>query len=333
MIDRRDLIGTALGAGLLAATAATAEGWGDPPTPAIGDPDAPAWPPAEHFAIWPKAPPGARDRLPERDWTLNGPKGARELWIRGVPTPELHVFRPARPDGSALLVLPGGGYEFLSVQNEGINIAQRFSAAGTTLFVLTYRLPAEGWDNAQVVPLQDAQRAMRLIRSRELDFRIDPARLGIVGFSAGGHLAASLATAFAEPVYAPVDAADALSARPAFAGLIYPVTSLEPRIGHAGSRNNLLGSSPTPERIASRSPLLHVGPGTPPCFLVHAVDDDTVPVANSLEWIQACRKAEVKVEAHIFETGGHGFGLHLPPDLPGSMWPLLLAMWMKKHGG
>jgi acetyl esterase/lipase len=114
---------------------------------------------------------------------MNGPPDNREIWVRGVAMPEVHVFRPARPDGSSLLSIPGGGYGFLSVQNEGIEVAERFNAEGTTVFVLTYRLPGEGWTNRALAPLQDAQRAMRLIRSRAADFRIDPARLGILGFS------------------------------------------------------------------------------------------------------------------------------------------------------
>jgi acetyl esterase/lipase len=332
MIDRREVIGGALGASLLA-SAAPAQTWGEPPTPANGDPDMPAWPAAERYKLWPKDPPGAPRVAPALDWTMNGPKAGRELWVRGVPFPELHVFRPPRPNGAALLAFPGGGYGFLSVQNEGMDVAQRFTARGITVFVLTYRLPGEGWANRQLVPLQDAQRAMRVIRARAPAFRIDPARLGIVGFSAGGHLAADLATAFAEHAYLPVDAADSQSARPAFAGLIYPVATLEPRIGHSGSMSNLLGPDPSAELINARSPLLHVGAETPPCFLVHAIDDGTVPVQNSLEWIDACRRAKVPVEAHIFESGGHGFGLHLPPDLPGSLWPELFALWMTKNGG
>jgi acetyl esterase/lipase len=332
MIDRRELIGAALGAGMLAASAASAQSWGDPPSPAQGDPDAPAWPPAERYPLWPKGVQGAPRTPPALDWTMNGPKGARELWIRGVPFPELHVFRPAKPNGSALLAFHGGGYGFLSVQNEGIDVAQRFTALGVTVFVCTYRLPGEGWENQHLAPLSDAQRAMRLIRAKARDLRIDPARVGIVGFSAGGHLAADLATGFAEHAYAPVDAADGLSARPAFAGLVYPVTSLQPLIGHSGSMSNLLGANPSADLVAARSPVLHVTAETPPCFLVHAVDDATVPLRNSLDWIEACRKAKVPVEAHILQSGGHGFGLHLPADLPGSKWPELFALWMKKNG-
>jgi acetyl esterase/lipase len=332
-IARRELFGSALAAGFAAATSASAQAWGDPPTPAAGDPDAPYWPSRERFPLWPHSPPGAPARLPVFNPTMNGPHGARELWLRGIALPEVHVFRPARPDGSALLAFPGGGYEFLSVQNEGLDVAQRFNGLGTTIFILVYRLPGEGWADRPLVPLQDAQRAMRLIRARAGDFRVDPARLGIVGFSAGGHLAADLATRFAERAYAPVDAADALSARPAFAGLVYPVTSLRPRIGHAGSSKMLLGDNPPAPLVDARSPVLHVAAGTPPCFLVHAFDDGTVPVENSLDWIAACRAAKVPVEAHLFGEGGHGFGLHLPPNLPGARWPDLFAAWIRRNRG
>jgi acetyl esterase/lipase len=332
-IARRELFGTALAAGLAAATGARAQQPGDGPTPAGGDPKAPLWPAPEHYPLWPKAPPGAPRPLPVFKPSMNGPPDARELWLRGIANPEIQVYRPARPDGSALLALPGGGYEFLSVQNEGLDVAERFNAEHTTVFVLTYRLPAEGWANRHLVPLQDAQRAMRLIRSRAADFRTDPARLGVIGFSAGGHLAADLATAYAEPAYAPVDDADRLPARPAFAALIYAVTTLRPHEGHSGSRDKLLGPDPAPALIDARSPVLHVDARTPPCFVVHAIDDDTVPVQNGIDWLAACRAAKVPVEAHFFTEGGHGFGLHLPPSLPGSRWPDLLALWMRKHGG
>jgi acetyl esterase/lipase len=332
MIDRRGLIGGALGAGLLVASAAKAQ-WGDPPSPAAGDPNAPRWPSQEVYRLWPGAAPGAPARLPILAPTMNGPKGARELWLRGVAVPEIHVFRPARPDGSALLSFPGGGYEFLSVQNEGLDVAQRFVAERTTVFVLAYRLPGEGWANRSVVPLQDAQRAMRVIRARAGEFGIDPARLGIVGFSAGGHLAADLAVAHDERTYAPVDAADRLSARPAFAGLVYAVTGMRPRANGGWSGGPLLGEGRDEAVIEARSPVRHVRAETPPCFLVHALDDPVVQLENSTEWIAACRAAKVPVEAHLFAEGGHGFGLHLPKDLPGSQWPDLFASWIRRNKG
>lgn len=325
-IERRTFLGS--GIALLAGSAAAQNG----PTPAAGDPAAPFFPPKERFPLWPGKPPGAPTKPIVPNWTMNNPPPNRELWIRGVPFPEVHVYRPARPDGSALLALPGGGYEFLSIQNEGMDVAERFNADRTTVFILTYRLPAEGWLNRSVAPLQDAQRAMRLIRSRAAEYRIDPARLGIIGFSAGGHLAADLAVCFDQPVYKRVDAADQLSARPAFAGLVYPVTTLGAET-HGGSRDNLLGLNAPADLIAARSPVLHVSAATPPSFIVAAFDDGTVPIDNSIDWIAACRRAKVSVEAHLLAEGGHGFGLHLPRDNPGSLWPHLFALWMRKHGG
>jgi acetyl esterase/lipase len=324
-IERRALLG---GMALLTGSVAAAQTGSF-----AGAADAPFFPPKERFPLWPGKPPGAPAKSIVANWTMNNQAPNRELWIRGVPSPEVHVYRPARPDGSALLVLPGGGYEFLSVQNEGLDPAERFNAERTTAFVLTYRLPSEGWGNRSVVALQDAQRAMRLIRSRAAEFRIDPARLGALGFSAGGHLAADLAVAHAERVYEPIDAADRLSARPAFVGLVYPVISLDTAISQGSSSPNLVGPNPTPALIAARSPAQHVTADTPPSFIAAAFDDGLVHIDNSLLWIDACRRAKIAVEAHLFSEGGHGFGLHLPKDLPGSRWPDLFALWMRKHGG
>lgn len=324
-IRRRTFLGS--GVALLAATAGQGQ---SEPTPYAGDP---FFPPKERFPLWPGKPPGASAKPIVPNWTMNNPPPNRELWIRGVPFPEVHVYRPARPDGSSLLVLPGGGYEFLSIQNEGLDPAERFNAERTTCFILTYRLPVEGWTNRSQVALQDAQRAMRLIRSRAADFRIDPVRLGAIGFSAGGHLAADLAVSHAERVYASVDAADRLSARPAFVGLVYPVISLDPKDTNGASGPNLLGPSPSSELVAARSPALHVTKDTPPSFIAAAIDDGLVLPTNGLHWINACLAAKASVEAHLFAEGGHGFGLHLPKDLPGSRWPDLFALWMRKHGG
>jgi acetyl esterase/lipase len=264
---------------------------------------------------------------------MSGDPGYRQLWIKGVAGPEVNVFRAPQPDGSAILVIPGGGYSFIAVQNEGVDAARRFTPAGTTVFVLTYRLPGEGWAQRAIAPLQDAQRAMRLVRSRASGFGIDPSRLGVLGFSAGGHLAADLGVSFDQPLYAVVDGADRLSARPAFLGLIYPVATLDPDVTHGDSRDNLLGKGASPELVMARSPQRHITPATPPSFVVHAFDDPLVPVDNSLRWIAASRGAKVPVEAHLFAEGGHGFGFHLPADNPASRWPDLFALWMRKHGG
>jgi acetyl esterase/lipase len=326
-IERRTFLGGGLA--MLAGSAAAQSG----PSPAAGDPTAPFFPPAERFPLWPGPPPGAPAKPIVPNWTMNNPPPNRELWIRGVAMPEVHFYRPARADGSSLLVLPGGGYEFLSIQNEGLDPAERFNAERTTVFILTYRLPSEGWSNRSRVPLQDAQRAMRLIRSRAAAFRIDPARLGVLGFSAGGHLAADLSVSHAEKVYVPVDAADSLPARPAFAGLIYPVISLDTKLSEGSSSPNLLGPNAPAAELAARSPALHVTSLTPPSFIVAAFDDGLVHIDNSLIWIDACRRSKASVESHLLAQGGHGFGLHLPRENPGSRWPDLFALWMRQHGG
>jgi acetyl esterase/lipase len=329
-IERRALL-----TGAVALFAASTVGAQDYKDPAIieAEPGAPLWPAKERIPLWPGLPPGAPRPLPSPEWTMSGDPSYRQLWIKGVATPEVNVFRPALPDGSAILAIPGGGYSFLAVQNEGLDVARFFNARRTTVFVLTYRLPDEGWSDRAAVPLQDAQRAMRLIRSKAAEFKIDPNRLGVLGFSAGGHLAADLSVSYDERVYPPVDAADQQSARPAFSGLIYPVATLDPDVTHGDSRDKLLGKDAAPDLVQARSPQRHVNPDSPPSFVVHAFDDGLVPIENSMRWIAAARAANVPVEAHLLAEGGHGFGLHLPPDNPGSRWPDLFALWMRKHEG
>lgn len=318
MIDRRTFVAATLAAGAA-------------PAPAAADGSI-TWPPREGFALWPGRPPEAT-RLPRFDPEMRGDPGRRELQLRGIATPMVYVFRPARPNGIGLLVMPGGGYEFLAASNEGLNVAERFRAAGYTVFVLIYRLPAEGWERQFDVPLQDAQRAIRIVKAGAADYRIDPDRIGIVGFSAGGHLAASLTTAHQEQVYPPLDAADHLSARPAFSGLAYAVTDLRLPYTHQGSRDHLLGPKPSDALVARRSPVLHVGPDTPPCFLLHALDDVIVPPECSLEWLAACRTHKVPVEAHFIERGNHGFGVGLPQSNTGALWPALFDRWIATHVG
>ncbi|RYD56735.1 MAG: alpha/beta hydrolase, partial [Sphingomonadales bacterium] len=208
-----------------------------------------------------------------------------------------------------------------------------FAARGITAFVLIYRLPGEGWRDRMNAPLADAQRAMRLIRAHAPEWRIDPRRVAAMGFSAGGHLCADLATRFARKTYEPVDAADALDSRPMLAAPIYPVISMDPAIAHSGSRSLLLGSDPTAEAAREHSPDQQVTAATPPCFLLHAEDDKTVPVENSIRFRAALKAAGVPVEAHIFEKGGHGFGWgRQTQGKPVHVWPELYLAWARTHG-
>ncbi|WP_372782814.1 alpha/beta hydrolase [Phenylobacterium sp.] len=241
------------------------------------------------------------------------------------------VFRPARPNGAALLIAPGGGYIRVVIDKEGFEVGHRLAAAGITCFVLRYRLPAEGWDQAADAPLQDAQRAMRLIRAGAARFGVDPKRVAAMGFSAGGHVAASLATRHQARVYAPVDAADALEARPDLSALMYPVIDMARPFAHPGSREALLGRPPAPGSEAAYSPHLHIDRSTPPTFLVHAWNDTSVPAENSLNYLAALRAAKVAAEAHIFEEGGHGFGLGLARGKPAAAWPELFLSWAARR--
>ena len=283
-----------------------------------------AWRRAEVIPLWPDRPPGgetfASQVLPS-DWSPG--------FIRNIATPALHVFHPAKRNGRAVLVMPGGSYLFVSVLNEGLDVAERMNALGFTVFVLTYRLPGEGWALRADVPLQDAQRAVRLIRSRAEGFKIDGDVLAVIGFSAGGHLAATLATNHAQTVYAPIDAVDRHSARPFAAALVYPlITMMEPWT-HGISRNQLLGPDPSDESIAAHSPDLHVDATTPPVFLAHAIDDAAVPVDHSLRLMDAMRRAKRPVEAHLFQEGNHAFGVGVP-GTPSAQWIVLLSIWLQR---
>ena len=249
-----------------------------------------------------------------------------ESFVQRVAAPYMKVFRPVKSNGRSLLVIPGGAYLFVSAGNEGVDVARRFTAKGYTVYVLVYRLPGEGWSDRADVPLADAQRAMRLIRSRA------PAgeHVAAIGFSAGGHLAATLATDWDVTLAAPRDAIDRLEARPDAAGLIYPVITMAADRTNAPSRATLLGPQPSDELVARRSAERHVTGATPPVFLLHAIDDTTVPVDNSLMMLAAMRAAKRPVEAHIVQEGGHGFGTGFA-GTPSGMWPELFDAWLTRR--
>lgn len=296
------------------------------------------WPPRESFKLWPGLPPGAPARLPAAAPTMNDsqsadvPRGQLERWDRGIAYPHVGVFRPSRPDGRAVLAIPGGGYSFIGLENEGIDVADALNPHGITVFVLCYRLPGEGWANRADVPLQDAQRAMRLIRARARQFRIDPAKLGLCGFSSGGHLGAMLTVGHDDAVYTPIDLADRQSARPAFSGLIYPVVSFRTAGGNSRSAGNLLGPNPTPAVSARYDALVRIRAGMSPMFFLHAMDDPIIPVTQTLTGLETARRFKIPVEAHLPERGGHGFGAKgLPKDHPDAEWMDWFAKWTALH--
>lgn len=322
-IDRRTLLGTALALPVAAASQGAQAQARTGMTP---------WPPAEHFRLWPGKAPGAPAKLPTPRPEMSGNPAQPELWMRGTADPIVAVYRPERPDGRAVLSIPGGGYGFVSLENEGIDVASVLNPLGVTVFVLSYRLPGDGWANRADVPLQDAQRAMRLIRANPARYGIDPAKLGVLGFSAGGHLAASLTVGHEDRVYARVDGADSQSARPAFSGLIYPVTSLSAPGLHSGSAKNLLGPNPSEETVRRYDTPRRITGDTPPLFLAHAVDDPIVPLEQSLDVLATARATKVPVEAHLYEKGGHGFGAkNLPKTAPGHDWLTLFDTWSRTH--
>jgi acetyl esterase/lipase len=255
---------------------------------------------------------------------LVAPDGFPIRLIAGIQTPGFFVFRPARPNGLGLLIIPGGGYSREALNRGARDMADYFAGLGITCFVLRYRLPGEGWDNRETVALQDAQRAMRLIRSG--DYNVDPSKLAVIGFSAGGHLSAALATRHALPVYTPVSAADRQGAKPLLAAHMYPVITMGEG-AHSGSREMLLGETPSPEAVAAWSLERHVGADTAPSFICLAADDAVVPpLPNGIAFFIKLRQAQIASELHVFETGGHAFGLNERG------WPQMFLAWAAMHG-
>ena len=289
--------------------------------------------PTEVLPLWPGDPPGSAGVTAVETVVERGdPKGLRDRAVTHTRHPTLTVFRPAKPNGAAVILAPGGGYERVVTDKEGFETARWLNGQGYVCFVLLYRLPGDGWGAGPDTPLQDAQRAVRLARSKAKAIGFDPARVAFMGFSAGGHVAGSLATRFDAKVYDPVDAADALSARPDLSCLMYPVVTMVDGPAHDGSRKQLLGPSPTPEQIALYSAEQNVTDRAPPVFLVHAADDKTVPVANSLMMFTALKAKAIPAEMHIFEEGGHGFGLRSIDGKPVAAWPELFETFAKRHG-
>jgi acetyl esterase/lipase len=292
--------------------------------------------PTEIIPLWPGMPPGGEGvHLETKVVERSEETGVSfpDRFVNGIDKPTLQVFRPQKPDGSAVVVAPGGGYGSVAFDREGVDVARRLNASGVTVFVLRYRLPAEGWANAKDVPLQDVQRAMRIVRAGAQGFGVDPNRLGVFGSSAGGHLAASLATRYYDKVYEPLDNIDAQDAKPAFATLMYPVITMSEPGTHPGSRLALLGPNPSDAIVDRYSCEKLVSDKTSPCFICMVANDEVVrPMENGVAMFQALRAATVPVELHIFEEGKHGFGLRLTKGKPVSAWPDLFLHWGYSNG-
>lgn len=287
----------------------------------------------EFVPLWPGTPPGGEGvHLTLKVDDHVEPDGFHVRTISQIQTPGFFVCRPRAPNGLGLLIIPGGGYAVEGGDRGGREIAEHFTALGVTCFILRYRLPGEGWADRADVPLQDAQRAMRLIRERARDYHFNPAKLAAIGFSAGGHLAAALATRHAAAVYDPVDLSDALPARPLVAGLMYPVVTMGEG-AHQGSRGKLLGENPSAAAVDANSIERHVPAISVPSFICLAADDKVVPpFPNGITLFGAMRAAEIPAALHVFEEGGHGFSLHWAKGKPCSAWPDLFLAWAATHG-
>jgi acetyl esterase/lipase len=279
--------------------------------------------------LWPEGIPGsiADPSYVEKITTADG----RITRCEKVVTPDLTVFLPApeKANGTAVLICPGGGYGVLAFDHEGNAIAKWLNDNGIAGIILKYRLPSDQiMKDKSVGPLQDAQEAMRAIRRHASEWKIDPKKIGVIGFSAGGHLASTISTHYAEKVY---DVKDNISARPDFSLLIYPVISMDTLITHRGSRNNLLGLKPADDQVRRFSNELQITADTPPAFLVHSSDDNAVPVMNSIGYYKGLQKNKIPVELHIFQKGGHGYGLANEKGTESS-WPDLCIKWLKAMG-
>jgi acetyl esterase/lipase len=251
--------------------------------------------------------------------------------MKGILRPHMVARPAATPNGAAMLIIPGGGFGWNYFEHEGYHVADVLNKAGVSCFVLFYRLAQDGWDDPARVGPADAQRALRLIRAQAGRFQIDPSRIGVMGFSAGGFLAATMATRHETQFYRPVDAVDQHSARPALAAPIYPVQSVDPAYAYSGVGPSLFGGAPSAAQIREWSPDLNVNSTAVPTFLAHAEDDALVPVVNTLRLRDAFVTAKVPVETHLFTRGGHGFSAREESGRPGGRWPPLFLDFAREQ--
>lgn len=267
--------------------------------------------------------PGAKQVVDEESVNESGHIGK-------ITKPTITVYRAQHPkkNGGSVIIFPGGGYWINAINHEGFDVAKRFNESGITAFVVKYRIPNDlTMENRETGPLQDAQQAIHVIRSRAKEWNIDPNKIGIMGFSAGGHLASTAGTHFMKNID---PALKGMNLRPDFMILVYPVISFDDSVGHLGSRDQLIGKNPSKEKIREYSNELQVTKNTPPTFLIHASDDDAVAPQNSILFYQNLLKHSVPAELHIYEKGGHGFGMNNPTTK--DQWIERCLNWMESRG-
>lgn len=275
----------------------------------------------EEILLWPGTPPGnGKVTGPEKI----GGEGAGLGALSNIAVPRMRVYRPAKPNGAAVLVAGGGGYFRIQLAKESTPAAQWLQAQGFTVFELIYRLPNDGWDSS--APFMDAQRAMKIIRTRAGEFGVDPAKIGIMGFSAGGHLAGFTAYQSARALYAGADRYEAVSARPDFAVLLFPVVTLRKPYDTTRTRREIVGEKATAAAEAAWSLDTHVTKDAPPTIIFAAADDTTTPPGHGILLFQTLIAAGASAELHLFRDGGHGWGLGKPEQVI-SQWPGLFADW------
>jgi acetyl esterase/lipase len=278
--------------------------------------------------LYPGAIPNSRPVKDEEHSEIT--KDTHVLIISKVSKPTLTVFLPApeKANGTAVVICPGGSYTVVAAGHEGADVAIKFNEMGVAAFVLKYRIPSdESMIDKEIGPLQDAQRAIQMVRQNAKQWNINPGRVGIMGFSAGGHLASTAGTHFNKAV---IENTGNTNLRPDFMILIYPVISFTDSIGHIGSRTSLLGKNPSPEKIVAYSNELQVTGKTPATFLVHAGNDDAVKVQNSIYFYEALQRKNIPAELHIYPKGGHGFGMNNPSTK--EQWISSLKNWMDANG-
>jgi acetyl esterase/lipase len=279
----------------------------------------------ETILLYPEGTPGLKAgvQIPEDSKTSDG-----VTRVKDVTQPALYVYVPKKKTSDATVIIcPGGGYGILAIDHEGYDIAKWFNERGMTVFVLKYRLPQDNlFENKEIRPLQDAQQAIRIVRKNAAKYGISTEKIGIMGFSAGGHLASTASTHFKTQVGEITDST--LSVRPDFSLLIYPVITFSDRFTHFGSRDNLIGKNPPVEKMELYSNEKQVTKDTPPTFLVSTTDDGVQP-ENSIGYFLACKKNKVPVEMHIYEKGGHGYGLKKKGRGPVETWAARMEDWLK----
>lgn len=286
----------------------------------------------QEYPLWPGIPPGSEGlTLAEKSKDSSKDPNDPQRTLDSIATPTMRAFIPATPNGTAAIITVGGGYTSLVIDKEGTDIAKWLNSLGVTAFVVKNRLPGEGHKNARHVPLQDVQRALRLVRANASEWKLDANKIGVVGLSSGGHLASTLGTNYAKQVYEPVDASDKLSARPDFLVLAYGphsgnarqyLINPEQKLLEPAEKQALYDEYPTDRQVTK---------DTPPAFLVAAGNDDKVDARNSTRFYDALKAAGVPAELHIFQDGKHGFAIRNAAGYPVAIWPQLCENWLRAN--